>query len=298
VILVLVLGILLIVACAYLLAEMATLPARQRRASLERATAYSEGEAGVSSILGDEPGQRLQGIGSLLEQLVPSSMLDSIDQRLGEAGLTWKITPAGFMVAKVGACAAGLVVGALIAAQGNNTLFGILLAAACGAFLFVLPDRLLASRARSRKERLSGDLPDALDLLAICVEAGMSLDAALGQLVEHMDGPLADEFAQTLGEMRIGESRQDALKRLGERSNVPSMSALVRAIIQSDQQGVPLGRVLRIQARNVRIHRQQEAEERAAKMPVKMLLPTALFIFPVIFFVVVGPAFIELSHIF
>ena len=123
----------------------------------------------------------------------------------------------------------------------------------------------------------------------------MSLDAALGQLVEHMGGPLADEFAQTLGEMRIGESRQDALKRLAERANVPSMAALVRSIIQSDQQGVPLGRVLRIQARNVRIHRQQAAEERAAKMPVKMLLPTALFIFPVIFFVVVGPAFIELS---
>ena len=126
----------------------------------------------------------------------------------------------------------------------------------------------------------------------------MSLDGAMSQLVDHMDGPLADEFSQTLGEIRAGEARSDALRRLAERANVPSMAALVRSIIQSDQQGIPLGRVLRIQARDTRIARQQAAEERAAKMPVKMLLPTAIFIFPVLFFVVVGPAVIELSKVF
>jgi tight adherence protein C len=295
---VLALGIMMIIACAYLLAELVTLPARQRRASVARAAAYV-----------DDPGMRVGPldqrrmpvfgkIGELVEQVTPAKMLDSIEQRLAEAGLTARTTPAAFMSLKALLCIGGVALGAVIGGQSGNTFRGLVFALALGALLFIVPDRVLASRVKSRKERLSGDLPDALDLLAICVEAGLSLDGAFGQVVEHMEGPLADEFAQTLGEIRIGEARPEALRRLADRCKVQSVAVLVRAIIQSDHLGIPLGRVLRIQARDVRVHRQQLAEERAAKMPVKMLLPTAIFIFPVLFFVVVGPALMELAEIF
>ena len=295
---VLALGILMIIGCVYLLAQLVTLPARQRRASLDRATAYADGTMGLPTAPAEERRSRLtDSLGSLAEQLAPPTMLESMEQRIAEAGLQGRIAPGGVLAAKVIGCLLGLLLGAFIASQSGNALTGTLIALAFGAAFFVIPDRVIASKGRARKEHLAGDLPDALDLLAICVEAGMSLDGALGQLVEHMTGPLADEFAITLGEIRVGEGRQDALRRLAERCNIQSMTALVRSIIQSDQLGMPLGRVLRIQARDARIHRQQAAEERAAKMPVKMILPTAIFIFPVIFFVVIGPALIELFQV-
>jgi tight adherence protein C len=296
---VLALGIMMIAACAYLLAELVTLPARQRRASMVRASAYLDGEAGLTlGSLDDQGNGILRGASRLAEQLSPPKMLDNIQQRLAEAGLVGRISPGAFMFIKVCMCVGGVAVGAILGGHSGNTMRGILLALAFGAALFILPDRVLSHRVRSRKDSMAADLPDALDLLAICVEAGLSLDGALGQVVEHMEGPLSDEFAQTLGEIRVGEGRQEALRRLADRANLPSMAALARAVIQSDQLGMPLGRVLRIQARDVRIQRQQAAEERAAKMPIKMLMPTALFIFPVLFFVVVGPAFIELLKIF
>jgi tight adherence protein C len=297
VIFVLILAILMIVACAYLVAELITLPARQRQASVERAAAYVDVEPqGVEVEVAQGP-PRFEGLNSLVVRTVPPAMIDSIAERLAEAGLAARITPSRFVLGKAGMGVAGFVLGAYIGAATGNGFRAVLFALGLGALLFILPDRILAGRVRARKDRLEADLPSAIDLLAICVEAGMSLDGAMSQLVDHMDGPLAEEFSQTLGEIRVGEARQDALRRLAERVNLASMAALVRAIIQSDQQGIPLGRVLRIQARDSRIARQQAAEEKAAKMPVKMLLPTAVFIFPVLFFVVVGPALIELSRV-
>jgi tight adherence protein C len=295
---VLILAILMIVACAYLVAQLVTLPARQRQASVGRASAYADREPqGVEQEVTQRP-PRFHRVNSLVARATPPAMLESIEERLAEAGLARRFTPTGFVLGKVGMGIVGLVLGAYIGSASGNGFRAFIFGLGLGALLFILPDRILAGRVKTRKDRLEADLPSAIDLLAICVEAGMSLDGAMSQLVDHMDGPLADEFSQTLGEIRAGEARSDALRRLAERANVPSMTALVRAIIQSDQQGIPLGRVLRIQARDTRIARQQEAEERAAKMPVKMLLPTAIFIFPVLFFVVVGPAVIELSKVF
>jgi tight adherence protein C len=153
-------------------------------------------------------------------------------------------------------------------------------------------------KARSRRERIKADLPDALDLLAVSVEAGLGFDGAIAKLTEHMDGPLAEEFGLTLGEMRIGESRQDALKRLSDRADTPELSSFTRAIIQADQLGTSLGRILRVQAADSRLRRQAAAEERAMKAPIKMLFPTVLFIFPAIFLVILGPAFMNIEKIF
>ena len=153
-------------------------------------------------------------------------------------------------------------------------------------------------KAKGRREKIRADLPDALDLLAVSVEAGLGFDGAIAKLTEHMEGPLAEEFGLTLGEMRIGESRADALKRMSERVDAPELSSFTRAIIQADQLGTSLGRILRVQAADTRMRRQAAAEERAMKAPIKMLFPTVLFIFPAMFLIILGPAFLNLEKIF
>ena len=134
--------------------------------------------------------------------------------------------------------------------------------------------------------------------MAVSVEAGMGFDGAISKLTEHMDGPLADEFALTLSEIRIGEARPDALKKLAARTDTPELNSFVRSIIQADQLGISLGRILRVQATDSRLKRQAAAEEKAMKAPIKMLFPTVLFIFPAMFLVILGPAFLNLSKIF
>jgi tight adherence protein C len=156
----------------------------------------------------------------------------------------------------------------------------------------------VASRTRRRREELRIQLPDALDLLAVSVEAGLGFDGAVTKLTEHMDGALTDEFSVTLGEMRIGESRSEALKKLAERSAAPEVAAFCRAIVQADQLGISLGRILRVQATDTRQRRQAAAEEKAMKAPIKMLFPTVVFIFPAMLLVVLGPAMLNLTKLF
>jgi len=163
---------------------------------------------------------------------------------------------------------------------------------------FFVPDALVTMRARGRKDRIRAELPDALDLLAVSVEAGMGFDAAIQKLAENMEGPLVEEFALMLGEVRIGESRENALKKMAERVAIPEVSAFTRSIVQADQLGISLGRILRVQAADTRMRRQSAAEERAMKAPIKMLFPTVIFIFPAMFIVILGPAFLNLSKFF
>jgi tight adherence protein C len=162
---------------------------------------------------------------------------------------------------------------------------------------FAFPGFYVSFKARGRRERIRAELPDALDLLAVSVEAGLGFDGAVDKLTDHMDGPLAEEFALTLGEMRIGESRHDALKKLAERVDTPEVASFSRAIIQADQLGISLGRILKVQAADSRNRRQMAAEEKAMKLPIKMLFPTVAFIFPTMFMVVLSPAFLSLKEI-
>jgi tight adherence protein C len=160
------------------------------------------------------------------------------------------------------------------------------------------PSFVLNSRVRGRQAAVAAELPDALDLLSVSVEAGLGFDGAVQKLTEHMEGPLIEEFEMALGEMRIGEGRQEALKKMAERSASQEMASFVRAIVQADQLGISLGRILRIQAADTRLKRQLLAEEKAMKAPIKMLFPTVAFIFPAMFIVILGPAFLNLSKIF
>jgi tight adherence protein C len=157
---------------------------------------------------------------------------------------------------------------------------------------YMAPEFWLGGRARKRSFEMVLQLPDALDLLTISVEAGLGFDAALAKVVEKMEGPLVNEFRQALAEIRMGRSRRDALRDVVVRANSQPISNFIGAIIQAEQLGVPIAKVLQIQSQQLRIERRQRAEEAAAKAPVKMLFPMVGCIFPTIFIVILGPAIV------
>jgi len=229
-------------------------------------------------------------------RLNPKQDLEALSRLLMSAGMR-NVTPQTFLAAKAGAGVAGLLVGFAIGI-GSSPKAGFLLAGIVGCIAYIAPALVVTARARRRQSILGGELPDALDLLAVSVEAGLGFDGAVAKLTQYMDGALAEEFELVLGGMRIGESRSDALKKFAERSGSPEVSAFVRALIQADQLGTSLGRILRVQATDARNKRQAAAEERAMKAPIKMLFPTVAFIFPAMFIVVLGPAMLSLGKLF
>jgi tight adherence protein C len=284
----------------YFLGELITLPARERATSVRRAAHYGRFRVHVGlerTSLRDRALVPLsQSLAGVVLKLNPRTSSEAIGLKLLAAGLGQRISPTAFLAAKGLFALAGAGIGLLLvgAAGSSGMLFGLFLVVVG----FFGPDYLVSMYARRRRDQIRAALPDALDLLAVSVEAGLGLDGAIAKLTEHMDGPLADEFRMTLSEMRIGESRADALRRLGERSDTPEVSSFTRSIIQADQLGTSLGRILRVQAADTRLRRQAAAEERAMKAPIKMLFPTVLFIFPAMFLVILGPAILNIDELF
>jgi len=167
-----------------------------------------------------------------------------------------------------------------------------------GAVLLMGPDAILNRKVEERQFEMQRKLPDILDLLTISVEAGLGFEQAVDRTVGSVPGPLSDEFARMLGELRAGSSRSDAMRAMDTRTNVPEIRSFVLAILQADTFGVSIGRVLRAQADEMRIKRRQLAQEKAQKAPVKMLIPMVFCIFPALFVVVLGPAMINISRNF
>jgi tight adherence protein C len=295
----LVLSLACLAAAVYLVGEVVTLPSRQRVTSVRRAAHY--GRLQLTADTGPRFRERVvvplfARVASLVLRLNPKTSVEGVAARLLAAGLSQRISPSSFLAAKGllagGAAVFGLVIGSAGGPIGM-LVFPLLLAA--GGFL--APDLVVSTRARSRREAVRAELPDTLDLLAVSVEAGLGFDGAVAKVTEHMDGALSQELGLVLGAMRVGESRQDALKRMSERVPAPELAAFVRAIIQADQLGISLGRILRVQAADTRQRRQAAAEERAMKAPIKMLFPTVIFIFPAMFVVVLGPAMLNLMKV-
>jgi tight adherence protein C len=295
-----VVGLICLAASAFLVGEAVTLPARERRVSVRRAAQYG---AGVRARADATQPFRDRVLSPLRERLArwtlklhPKTSIEGVSARLLAAGVS--VSPTAFLAFKSGLALVGLVLGAFFGGAATGPGGVLFCAVALAGIGFIAPDFFVSGKARSRKDTIRAELPDALDLMAVSVEAGMGFDGAISKLTEHMSGALADEFALTLSEIRVGESRQDALKKLADRTNTPELTSFVRSIIQADQLGISLGRILRVQATDSRLKRQAAAEEKAMKAPIKMLFPTVMFIFPAMFLVILGPAFLNLSKIF
>jgi tight adherence protein C len=284
---------------AYYFAEVATAPMRTRRNLVHRAANYGRVKAAGKEL----PKFKERVFAPLTSQVArlvlrvnPKASTDAVAKKLMAAGMR-NTSPNGFIAAQGMFAIGGFFVGMILvgaASPARAPIFGL----GMGALGFMAPSFFLNSRVRSRQAAVAAELPDALDLLSVSVEAGMGFDGAVQKLTEHMEGPLIEEFELALGEMRIGEGRPEALKKMAERSASPEMSSFVRAIVQADQLGISLGRILRIQASDTRLKRQLLAEEKAMKAPIKMLFPTVAFIFPSMFIVILGPAFLNLAKIF
>lgn len=171
--------------------------------------------------------------------------------------------------------------------------FKTLLFVAAGAYF---PFFWLKRTIKERQKKILQSMPDVLDLLCVSVQAGLGFDGALGKVTAKLKGPLIDEFERMLQELRMGVTRRQALTRLAKRCGIQEMQLFSAAIIQADKLGVGMAQTLEIQAENMREARRQRAKEEAAKLPVKILFPTMIFIFPVMFVVVLGPAIVSLIN--
>ena len=282
----------------FIVSEVATSPQRRRHVALRRAASYGNRRAQPANAL---PRFSERVIAPAVERLAalalrvnPKTSAEAIGSRLIAAGLAQRISISQFLAVKTGLALVGAVAGITFGAA-LAPIAGIFFVPILGGAGFVVPDTILTLRTRARREQIRSELPDALDLLAVSVEAGLGLDGAIAKLTEHMEGALVDEFALTLGEMRVGEARQEALKKLAERVPAPEVAAFVRSVVQAEQLGISLGRILRVQAADSRLRRQAAAEEKAMKAPIKMLFPTAIFIFPAMFVAILGPAFLNIT---
>jgi tight adherence protein C len=271
--------------------------ARQRLESFKRGgpdaiEVADEQPSLIKRVFAPALGRVARGLGGLL----PRSVLTGVEKKLVTAGEPMTIN--GFLTMVVVATGAAVGFGLLIViAMGASigiTQIGIL--AALAAIGFFLPFYIISSRARARQSAIIKSLPDAFDLITTCVEAGLGLDAALARVAEKVAGPFADELSRSLRDVALGKPRKEALKELGERTQVPDLIQFTNAVIQAETMGSSVGQVLRVQSDQLRVRRRQRAEEQAYKAPVKMLFPLVLCIFPTLFIVILGPAAITIMQ--
>jgi len=231
-------------------------------------------------------------------RLGSASSTDVAEKRLAMAGNPGDLRVTDWMGVKI---LVGIATGAIM-----FLLFGLLVAGLmAGVFLgmlgfgigFLLPEFWLGGKIKARQKIILKMIPDTLDLLTISVRAGLGFDAALAKVVEKLPGPLTDEFRRALAEVRVGKARRDALRDMVPRTNVAPLSAFIGAIIQAEQLGVSISKVLQVQSDQLRIERRQRAEEMAAKAPIKMLFPLVGCIFPSLFIVILGPAMLSIIQV-
>jgi len=232
----------------------------------------------------------VSGLAALVSRFYPANTARSLQVRLKRAAME-TTSVEFFLGVKAFVGILGAVAGSsllnLMTSDSLATVGGLLGGLILG---FLAPDFYLNNRANGRGNSILEQLPDALDLLTISVEAGLGFDAALVKVTEKMKGALSDEFKRAAGEQRVGKSRQEALRGISERVDVKELQNFISAIIQADQLGVSMSKVLRIQSETLRTERRQRAEEKAARAPILIMLPTVGCIFPSLFIVILAPA--------
>lgn len=233
------------------------------------------------------------------KRLTGSDTADRIRRKLDIAGNPRALTADRIIAGKVMGAGIGLVVSlAATALLGTSMTTRILMVAAAVAVGYMAPNLYLYQAGYDRAGRMQRELPDAIDLMTICVESGLGFDAAVQQVATNTEGPLAEEFARVLREMQIGQSRSEALRSLADRTNVPEMRSFVSAMVQADSFGIPIAQVLRVQSAEIRVKRRQRAEEKAQQVPVKITIPLIFCILPCLFIAVMGPAGISIMESF
>jgi tight adherence protein C len=199
---------------------------------------------------------------------------------------------------KVIGAVAGLVGGLVFQLMLSSPAVKIVIVVVALVVGFFAPNLYLYQKAHERADRLQRDLPDAIDLLTISVESGLGFDAALQQVARNTEGPLAEELSRVMREMQIGQGRADALRAMGERTNVGDLRTFVGAMVQADAFGIPVAQVLRVQSAEMRVKRRQRAEEKAQQVPVKITIPLIFCILPTLFIAVMGPAVLSIMDSF
>ena len=227
--------------------------------------------------------------------LTPSERLAQLEDRLEAAG-----NPAGWdinrlILLKVLGLFTGVAFGLLVTLN-VNTAFGLIVIVAFGALGFFMPDIIMKSIAQKRTDEMRRTLADTVDILNLTLEAGIGFDSAMKLVAEYTNGPLANEFNRVVQEITIGKTRSEALHALAGRTKDEDLRRFCLTCVQAERRGTPLGEILRIQANELRIKRRQLAEERAQKVPVKILFPLMVFVLPVLMLIVMGPAIYKIME--
>ena len=240
----------------------------------------------------------LQSLSGLAQKMTPQHSLEQAQHTLLMAGLAHKIQPAQFFLMRIGGAILGGVLGVLLLSLYSGQAISRRIVAILGglALGYMSPQLWLRSKISKRQEEALKALPDAMDLLTICVEAGLGFDASMAKVAEKWDNELSKAFARAVQEMQLGKLRREAMKNMAYSLDVPDLTSFVAAIIQADQLGVSIAKVMRIQSEQMRMKRRQRAEEKARQAPVKITIPLVFFIFPTILIVLLGPAILQIKN--
>jgi tight adherence protein C len=261
-----------------------------------RAVEVVEGEADLSIPFSDRvlaPG--IEALANMVTSVLPTNVLANIEKQLVRAGNPMSVNAyVVFWMASVGFFS-GLALVSVIVVWGGIGLQQAAAVLLLGLLGWMLPGTWLKGRVGTRQKGVIKSLPDALDLVTTCVEAGLGLDAALARVAEKSSGSLADEITRMLREVAMGKLRRDSLTEMADRLGVDELSSFVNAIIQAEQLGVGIAQVLRVQSDQMRTRRRQRAEQTAHEAPIKMIFPLVLFIFPAFMLVILGPAVIRIA---
>lgn len=241
----------------------------------------------------------LDGIGRYLMRMAPTELVGNLEKKIIMAGRPYGLSArTWFGIQTVFTVVVPIALLLMLLNAGADMAKGFLMILAVGGIGLLLPNLVLNAKIRDRQKSIMKTMPDVMDLLTVSVEAGLGFDAALSKVVEKMPGTLSEEFQVLLSEIKIGKSRKDAMYQMADRIGVQDFRSFISAVIQADQLGVSLGRVLRIQSEQIRLNRRQRIQEKAMKAPIKMLIPMVVFIFPAIFIVLLGPTAINLMRMF
>ena len=242
--------------------------------------------------------KRLESFARPLADRLPALAAGELRNKLSRAGDPGNLTPAGFQAVRYGLAAllaiAGLAVGLLVTFNFPPLLSAVVSGAVLALFGYFLPILWLNQRISVRRHQIQRSLAEATDLLTLVVESGMSLDEGLLSITERFHNALGDEIGKVLREIRLGRPRMAALEHMAESCGVADLHHLVESIVQSDQMGVPIARLLRVQATEMRRRQRQTAQERAAQASSRMVFPMVGCIFPVLWIVLLGPAIIQI----